>query len=418
MTEQSAGSEAGRRTVAVVGTGLAGLSCARALREHGWAGRIVLIGDEKHAPYDRPPLSKAFLAGEWEPEQIALGLPGDAGLDLEWRLGCRAVGLRPDVGEPRHWVVDLADGDGVRAEGVVIATGARARTLPAPPGALTLGVHTLRTLDDALALKAELVPGARAVIVGGGFIGAEIASTAVALGVGVSVVEAGPALLSGPLGAEVGAAMAALHVEHGVEVIAGVGVEELVPDPNCPRRVGAVRLADGRLLSADLVVVGIGSAPNTEWLQDSGLVGPGPDGDLRGGILTEEDGRTGLPGVVATGDCTAVHRPFAGRVLRQEHWTHAAQHPAQAAAALLGAQAPALTPLMRVPYVWSEQFGKNFQFAGHRQDGDEMEVVDGELSGSAFTVVFRRGGEPVGVFGVGQPKVFGRWRRELAKRLS
>jgi 3-phenylpropionate/trans-cinnamate dioxygenase ferredoxin reductase subunit len=162
-----------------------------------------------------------------------------------------------------------------------------------------------------------------------------------------------------------------------------------------------------------VVVVGIGSEPNTEWLEGTGLV----RSQTHGAVLTDEEGRTALPGVVATGDCTAVHHPFAGRVLRQEHWTHAAQHPAQAAAALLGVPAPAVPPAMRVPYVWSEQYGKNFQFAGHHQPGDTTEVVDGELSGPAFTVVYRRNGEPVGVFGVGQPKLFGRWRRELAKLL-
>ncbi|GAB6900391.1 FAD-dependent oxidoreductase [Kineosporia succinea] len=391
--------------VAVVGTGLAGLSSARALRELGFTGRIVLIGDEKHEPYDRPPLSKAFLAGEWDPSKIALGLPTDAGLDLDWQLGRRAVGLRADGAGP-GWLVELEGGDSVRADGVVIATGARARSLP---GVKLDGVHTLRTLDDALALKAELVPGARLVIVGGGFIGAEIASTAVTLGVDVTLVEVAPVLLAGPLGAEAGAALSRLHASHGVGVLAGVGVSAL--GEGSPGRVGSVSLADGRSLLADVVVVGIGSEPNVEWLGGSGL-------ELDGGVLTDEAGRTSLDGVVATGDCTAMHHPFAGKIMRQEHWTHAAQHPAQAVAALIGVPAPAVAPAMRVPYVWSEQYGKHFQFAGHHQPGDAVEVVDGDLDGEAFTVVYRRDGEPVGVFGVGQPKVFGRWRRELAKRLA
>jgi 3-phenylpropionate/trans-cinnamate dioxygenase ferredoxin reductase subunit len=393
--------------VAVVGTGLAGLSSARALRELGFTGRIVLIGEEKHEPYDRPPLSKAFLAGEWDLAKIALGLPTDAGHDLDWRLGQRATALRPDQD---GWIVELEDGESVRADGVVIATGARARKLPGDP---LSGVHTLRTLDDALALKAELVPGARLVIVGGGFIGAEIASTAVSLEVDVTLVELAPAMLAGPLGTEVGTAMAALHASQGVKILTGVGVTNLTSDPAKPGWASGVALADGREIPADVVVVGIGSEPNTEWLEGTGLV----RSQTHGAVLTDEEGRTALPGVVATGDCTAVHHPFAGRVLRQEHWTHAAQHPAQAAAALLGVPAPAVPPAMRVPYVWSEQYGKNFQFAGHHQPGDTTEVVDGELSGPAFTVVYRRNGEPVGVFGVGQPKLFGRWRRELAKLL-
>jgi 3-phenylpropionate/trans-cinnamate dioxygenase ferredoxin reductase component len=403
--------------VAVVGTGLAGLSSARALRELGFTGRIVLIGDEKHDPYDRPPLSKAFLAGEWDPAKIALGLPTDADLDLDWRLGQRAVALKPDQNgdEGRGWIVELEDGADVRADGVVIATGARARKLPSSS---LSGVHTLRTLDDAMALKSELSPGARLVIVGGGFIGAEIASTAVGLEVDVTVVEMAPAMLAGPLGVQVGSAMAALHRAHGVKVLVGVGVSALTPDPDEPGWVGGVVLADGRELPADVVVVGIGSEPNTEWLEGAGLVGHGPDGSLTGGVLTDEVGRTDLIGVVATGDCTAFHHPFAGRVLRQEHWTHAAQHPTEAVAALLGLPAPAVPPAQRVPYVWSEQYGRTFQFAGHHQPGDETELVDGDLAGPAFTVVYRREGEPVGVFGVGRPKVFGRWRRELAKRLT
>ncbi|GLY14220.1 FAD-dependent oxidoreductase [Kineosporia rhizophila] len=413
MTEQAERPSPPMSVVAVVGTGLAGLSSARALRELGFTGRVVLVGDEKHDPYDRPPLSKSFLAGEWDPAKIALGLPTDAELDLDWRLGQRAVSLRP--AEDQGWVIGLQDSEELKADGVVIATGARARKLPAPEP--LSGVHTLRTLDDAIALKAELVPGARLVVVGGGFIGAEIASTAVGLEVEVTVVEMAPALLAGPLGVEVGAAMAALHEANGVRILTGVGVSALTPDPHEPGWVGGVVLADGRELPADVVVVGIGSEPNTEWLQETGLVGHGPEGSLAGGVLTDEDGRTALPGVVATGDCTAVHHPFAGRVMRQEHWTHAAQHPTRAVAALLGVPAPPLAPAMKVPYVWSEQYGKNFQFAGHHEPGDETELVEGDLTGPAFTVIYRRGGEPVGVFGVGQPKVFGRWRRELAQRL-
>ncbi len=402
--------------VAVVGTGLAGLSSARALRELGFTGRIALIGEEKHEPYDRPPLSKAFLSNDWDHSKIALGLPTDAGLDLDWQLGRRAIGLRPDQ---EGWIVELAGGEDVRADGVVIATGSRARKLPSTGDSQLDGVFTLRTLEDALGLRGHLDAGAQLVIVGGGFVGAEIASTAVSidLGIKVTLVELAPALLAGPLGVEVGAAMAARHASHGVEVITGVGVTALVPDPGGPGRVGGVLLADGREIPADVVVVGIGSEPNTEWLEGSGLVGAGPNDSLSGGVLTDEHGRTALPGVVATGDCTAVHHPFAGRVLRQEHWTHAAQHPTQAVAALLGVPAPAVPPALRVPYVWSEQYGQNFQFAGHHQPGDVTEVVDGDLAGPAFTVVYRRNGEPVGVFGVGQPKVFGRWRRELAKLL-
>jgi len=283
-------------TIVVVGASLAGLSAARALRGAGFDGRLVVIGDEKHDPYDRPPLSKDFLAGRQQVADLALTIPPDADLKIEWRLGQRATGLRP---LPDGYRIELADAEPVDGDGVVIATGARARLLPGSTGALR-GVHTLRTLDDALALRAELVAGARLVVVGGGFIGAEIASTARELGVEVTLVELAPTALAGPLGEELGAVFAALHVARGVEVLTGVRVESLVPGTD--EAVAAVRLADGRELPADVVLVGIGSIPNTEWLAGSGVLGAGPDGDLAAGVAISDGGATSLPGVVATGD--------------------------------------------------------------------------------------------------------------------
>jgi NADPH-dependent 2,4-dienoyl-CoA reductase/sulfur reductase-like enzyme len=405
-------------TVAVVGASLAGLSAARGLRAAGFEGRLIVIGDEKHDPYDRPPLSKDFLAGRQEAADLALAVPTDADLRIEWRLGERATGLHAHGGGYR---ISLEGGVPVDADGVVVATGARARQLPGGGG--LRGVHTLRTLDDALALRADLTPGARLVVVGGGFIGAEIAATARELGARVTIVEIAATALAGPLGEELGAVFAALHAQRGVQVLTGVGVQTLIAgdgEAAAARSdtVGSVRLADGRELPCDVVVVGIGSIPNTEWLAGSGLAGAGPDGDLAGGVLIGADGTTNLPGVVATGDCAATHSQFAGRVVRYEHWTNALQHPAVAAAALLGAEPPRQPANAAVPYFWSDQYGMKMQFAGHYHPGDTVEVVEGDVAAHDFVAVYRRDGEPVAVLGIGRPKVFGRWRKQLAAAAS
>jgi 3-phenylpropionate/trans-cinnamate dioxygenase ferredoxin reductase component len=400
-------------TIAVVGASLAGLSAARGLRASGFSGRLIVIGEEKHDPYDRPPLSKEFLAGRQEAADLSLAIPTDAALDLEWRLGECATGLRSTA---TGYVIELNGAEPVSCDGVVIATGARARQLPGSdgPNGRLRGVHTLRTLDDALALRAELVSGAGLIVVGGGFIGAEIASTARELDVTVTLVELAPTALATPLGEELGAVFAALHVDRGVDLLTGVAVAGLIASPDDPDRVAAVRLGDGRELPADVVLVGIGSIPNTEWLAGTGIVGAGPDGDLRGGILITERGATNLPGVVATGDCAATHSRFAGRVVRYEHWTNALQHPSLAAATLLGAPAPKQTATAGVPYFWSDQYGMRLQFAGHYHPGDSVEVVEGDVAAHDFVAVYRRAGRPVAVLGIGRPRVFGRWRKQLA----
>ena len=405
-------------TIAVVGASLAGLSAVRALRAAGFEGRLIVIGEEKHDPYDRPPLSKDFLAGRQDVADLSLSIPADADLKVEWRLGQRATALRAQqpAGAPVSYLIEVADAEPVLCDGVVIATGARARQLPDPAGAGPLGgVHTLRTLDDALALRAELVPGATLVVVGGGFIGAEIASTALELGVQVTLIERAATALAGPLGEELGAVFAALHATRGVQVLTGVRVEALVPaEGTDSAKVAGVKLADGRTLPADVVLVGIGSIPNTEWLAGSGILGAGPDGDLAAGVAITEGGATNLPGVVATGDCAATHSRFAGRVVRYEHWTNALQHPAVAVATLLGLPAPRQSATAGVPYFWSDQYGLRLQFAGHYHPGDVVEIVEGDVAAHNFVAVYRREGRPVAVLGIGQPKVFGRWRKQLA----
>ncbi|WP_017555992.1 NAD(P)/FAD-dependent oxidoreductase [Nocardiopsis baichengensis] len=383
--------------VTVVGASLAGLASARALREQGFEGRITVVGDEKHAPYDRPPLSKEFLAGAASEDDLRL-TEDDEDLRADWVLGRTARAL-----DTRHGAVELDDGTRIASDAVVLATGARART---PPGPVPAGVHTLRTLDDAQALRRELVPGARLVVIGAGFIGAEVASTAVGLGCEVDVVEAGAVPLQRVLGPEMGAVCGRMHARHGVRLHPGARVSALVGSS----RVTAVRLEDGRELAADAVVVGIGAEPNTEWLHGSGVV-------IDRGVRTDARGATGVPGVVAVGDCANSYRAYTAVPMRLEHWTNALQQPAAAAAALLGREhsAPAHHA---VPYFWSDQYGHKIQFAGHRTGDCTVRIEEGDPATGPFLALYCDPRDEVtGVLAVDLPRSFGGWRRRLAKRI-
>lgn len=385
------------RTVAVVGASLAGLSTARALREQGYDGRVVVIGAEKHRPYDRPPLSKAFLTGSCSEEELALGNPDDDALVLDWRLGDAAVEL-----SPADRTVTLASGAKVRADAVVIATGANPRRLP---GSANLGgVHVLRTLDDALALRSDLARAQRLVVIGAGFIGAEVASSARSLGLDVTIVEALPTPLTVPLGTAMGAVCGGLHADHGVRLLTGRGVAGLRGSGS--GHVESVELTDGTWLPADVVVVGIGALPNVAWLAGAGL-------QVERGVVTDAACATNIPGIVAVGDCAVSYDQQAGGVVATEHWTHALEQPATAVATLLGRSLPA-RPRSAVPYFWSDQYGVRIQFAGHRRDGDSVRVVAGDPQDRCFVAVYERDGEAVAVLGMDQPKLFTRWRRQLA----
>lgn len=391
----------------MVGASLAGLSAARSLRRQGFDGRLVVIGDELHRPYDRPPLSKEFLAGTLGEADLALETD-DEDLRAQWLLGARATGL-----DRAERAVRLADGREVRADGIVIATGAVARTLPGS-GSLA-GVHTLRTLDDARALREELASGGRLVVIGGGFIGAEVASTAHALGLDVTIVEAAPTPLAGPIGAAMGGIVSTLHGDHGVRLLCGVGVKGLRGDersgtwvsPDGARgRVDAVLLEDGRSISADIVVVGVGARPCVEWLEGSGV-------ELDNGVKCGADGRTSLAGVVAVGDCANWYDPRVGAHRRVEHWTGARERPDAAVATLLagGAVEPGVP---RPPYFWSDQYGVKIQFVGYAAAADSVAIEAGAADDRDVLAVYRRAGVPVAVLGMNQPRLFTRWRKQLA----
>ncbi|HWW44152.1 MAG TPA: FAD-dependent oxidoreductase, partial [Acidimicrobiia bacterium] len=366
------------RTVTVVGGSLAGLRTAEALRRQGFDGTIRIVSAERELPYDRPPLSKQVLAGTWEPERARLR--GGDELDADWLFGRRAIAL-----DPATHTVTLDGGERLDADAVVLATGASPRRLPAavaPPE--LVGVHVLRTMDDCLALRADLERRPRVAVIGAGFIGSEVAATAKAMGADVVVVEALPVPLERALGPEMGPIAATLHRDNGVEVRLGVAVDGLEGDGS--GRVAQVRMADGTAVDADVVVVGIGVAPETAWLEGSGL-------ELRDGVVCDSRCRA-APGIVAAGDVARWYHEGIGDHLRVEHWTNASEQGDAAARALLeGDAAPPYTP---VPYFWSDQHGTKIQFVGHSRPGDDVAVVEGSVEERRFVAAYGRAGRLVG----------------------
>jgi len=392
------------RHVAIVGASLAGLSAARALRAQGFDGRLTIVGDESRRPYDRPPLSKGFLIGDVTEADLALESDDDD-LDADWLMGAPASRLDASCG-----AIELADGTRIDADGVVLATGSRARRWP---GSDQLAcVHVVRTVDDALALREDLRAGARMVVIGAGFIGAEVASTARTLGLDVTVVEAAPTPLAVQLGERLGTVVSSAHTANGTTLICGVTVAGLTGENRPLRassgsdRVTGVDLADGRHLPADVVVVGIGGIPNVEWLRGSGL-------QLGNGVLCGVGGETMIPNVVAVGDCAAWHDEVHGTAHRVEHWTGALERPAIAVATLLAGGAHQ-GGAVKAPYFWSDQYGARIQFAGATRSGDEITVEEGSCDDRCFLATYRRDGRLVAVLAVDQPRLFARWRRQLA----
>lgn len=395
--------------VVVVGASLAGLRACETLRAEGFTGQITLVGAEAEAPYDRPPLSKKLLAGEWDAERIRLRKPDDlAGLDLTMRLGAEATGL-----DTVTRTVTLADGGALTYDGLVIATGASVRRVPGWPTADELdGVCELRTLADALHLRARLVDGARLVVIGAGFIGLEAASTARQRGCQVTVLEGAPAPLMRGLGAEMGEAVASVHARHGVDLRCGVQVAAIEGRDG---RVSGVRLGSGELIAADVVLVGIGVAPATGWLEGSGLT-------LQDGVVCDATLHSGAPGVYAAGDCARwpnrLFEPHDDVEMRVEHWTNAAEQGAVAAKNLLAvARGDEPTPYEAVPFFWSDQFDSRIQFVGRAHGGDEVHVFAGSTDG-AFAALYGWEGRLRGVLGVSMPKMVMPFRALIAARAT
>jgi NADPH-dependent 2,4-dienoyl-CoA reductase/sulfur reductase-like enzyme len=407
--------------VVIVGASVAGVRTAEALRRRGFAGRITLIGAEPHLPYDRPPLSKAFLAGqatEADPpllpgdrldlplsgDRPGLPLPGDRldldllpgdrldRLDLELRLGEEAAAL--DLAARR---VRLASGEPVPFETAVIATGSVPRRLSVLDG--WPGVHVLRTLDDAIALRAALAAGPRVAVVGGGFIGAEVASAARARGLDVTIVDPLPALMTRGLGPALGQVLAGRHADHGVVLRLGRSVVRA----EGAGRIERLILDDGSIVRADLVLVGIGVDPALGWLAGSGL-------PVDGGLCCDPCLRArGTDSVYAVGDVARWPSARYRGPLRLEHWTNAGEAALAVAAAITGTPA-SYDPL---PYVWSDQLGVRVQVFGQVGPDDEIVYVEGGPDTPEFVAATGRAGVLHAVVAVGARRAALRWARAL-----
>ncbi|MEV6340480.1 FAD-dependent oxidoreductase [Nocardia vinacea] len=336
----------------VVGASLAGVRAVEGARKAGYAGAITLIGDEPYLPYDRPPLSKAFLDSAEVEVPYYRARHEFAELEVDLRLGVPSTGL-----DTVAKVVELGV-DAVEYDALVIATGATARALPGSDG--LSGVHTLRTLDDARAVRAALDAGARTVVIGAGFIGSEVASGARKRGLPVTILEAMPAPLVRAVGSVMGSACGSLHLDNGTELRCGVTVSALEGNGSVER----VRLSDGSAVDADLVIVGIGANPATAWLASSGLT-------LDNGVVCDSYLAASAPSVYAAGDVARWYNPTFGRLMRLEHWTSAQEQGERAAR---NAVDPAnAEPYRTVPYFWSDWYDSRIQFVGV-PDGAECEL--------------------------------------------
>lgn len=387
--------------IVVVGASLGGQRAVTALRRGGFAGALTLVGAETHLPYDRPPLSKQVLLGKWEASRTALAKPEDIEkLNLDLRLGRRAVALNAKTRE-----VELDDGARLGYDALIIATGATPIMLrgvaPLP------GVHVLRTLDDSLAIRAGMEQGARVAIVGGGFIGAEVASAAAQRGLAVTILEALSQPLERALGPRVGEAAAALQRQHGVDVRCGVTVTGIEGEG----RVERVRLGDGSAVEADPVVVGVGVRPETAWLESSGIT-------LRDGVVCDRYLESSLPGVYAIGDLCRWPNELFDEEMRVEHWTNAVEQAMAAAKNILAPTAEARKPYAAVPYVWSDQYDVSIQYVGHGRGDDELVVKHGSIESGRLVALYGRAGRLVAAVGFSMFRELGDYRRLIANRAT
>jgi NADPH-dependent 2,4-dienoyl-CoA reductase/sulfur reductase-like enzyme len=391
-------------TIVIVGSSLAGLRAAETLRQEKFDGRIVMIGAEDRAPYDRPPLSKKVLSGEWDADRVTLRKPDDlATLNLEWKLGSPAVDLNTS-----ERTVTLASGETIAFDGLIIATGGIVKRLPNQP--TWRGVHTLRSLDDSLALREELADGRRVVVIGAGFIGLEVAATARGRGCEVTVLEGLEAPMIRGLGAEMGRNAALVHEDNGVGLRFGVRVSGLVEGE--PGVVAGVALETGEVVPADVVLVGIGVAPSTDWLTTSGLT-------IRDGVVCDRTLNAGVRGVYAAGDVCRWHNDLYDREMRVEHWTTASEQGAAAARNLLAvARGEEPKPFVDVPFFWSDQFTARIQFVGRAEGGENATIVVGSPEERQFVALYEREGRLVAALGVSRPRQLMPFRKLIGERAT
>ncbi|MBY0441153.1 MAG: FAD-dependent oxidoreductase [Mycobacteriaceae bacterium] len=374
--------------IVIVGAGLGATRTAEQLRRAGYAGAIIITGNEVHLPYDRPPLSKEVLHCEIDDVALKPRHWYDE-RDIALRLGAAAQGLDTD-----QRAVTFTDGAVLGYDHLVIATGLIPRRIPAFPD--LEGVSVLRSYDEAMALRRCASTARRAVVVGAGFIGCEVAASLRKLGVEVVLVEPQQAPLASALGERIGALVARLHRAHGVDVRTGTGVVEL----HGRGRVDSVVLTDGAEVSADLVVVGVGSRPATDWLAGSGI-------EVDNGVICDEVGRTTVPQVWALGDVASWRRR--GRHVRVEHWSNVAEQARVLVPAMLGQQ---VVPSVVVPYFWSDQYDVKIQCLGEPCATDIVHLVADD--GRTFLAFYERSGVVVGVVGAGMASAVMKARAKIA----
>ena len=387
----------GSRGVVIVGGGLAAVRTAEQLRKSGYPGLVTIVSDEHHRPYDRPPLSKEVL------QDSAKGL-ADVALKPEQFYTDNAIALRlgaaVDALDTVGQTITLADRTALGYDDLVIATGLVPKRIPSFPD--LDGIRVLRSFDEALQLRDRAAAARRAVIVGAGFIGCEVAASLRKLGVDVVLVEPQAAPLAGVLGEQIGHLVARLHRAEGVDVRTGVGVAEV----RGSGRVESVLLTDGSVLDADLVVVGIGSRPATDWLVGSGVdLDPGDRG-----VLCDDVGRTSAPHVWALGDVASWRDPD-GRQVRVEHWSNVADQARALVAAMLGQQVP---PAVMLPYFWSDQYDVKIQCLGEPRAEDRVHLVEDD--GRKFLAYYERDGALIGVVGGGMAGKVMKARPKIAAR--
>jgi NADPH-dependent 2,4-dienoyl-CoA reductase/sulfur reductase-like enzyme len=378
---------------------------AETLRSLGFDGHITMVGDENHMPYDRPPLSKNFLAGEWDADRVALRKPEALEeLNLTWKLGSAATSLNLEENS-----LTLASGETLTYHGLIIATGGVVRRLPNQP--TIAGVHVLRTLSDAENLRNEIVEGTRVVVIGAGFIGLEAAATASKRGAYVTVLEGLEAPLIRALGAEMGAAIGAVHTRNGVDVRCGVQVQSI----NGTDRVTSITLGDGEEVPADVVIVGIGVAPATQWCEGSGLT-------IRDGIVCDENLCAGPAHVFVAGDVLRWPNALFADVeadMRVEHWTNAAEQGAIAAKNLYASMYETeLEPYAAVPFFWSDQFDARIQCLGRPSANAQVDIVDGNIDDGKFCAIYTVNNRLTAVLGVSKPKLVMPSRALLSKHTN
>ena len=383
--------------IAVVGASLAGLRAAEFIRRAKFEGKLVLIGDEEHLPYDRPPLSKEVLRGEWDQERLALRRRSYDDLNVDLMLGQRAVSLDTDARK-----VQLEGGEAVPFDGLVIATGGHVRELPNQPR--MDGIYTLRTIDDSLAIRAALSNESRLAVIGAGFIGAEVAASARQLGLDVTMIEALETPLAQSLGPRVGSIVQEMHERRGVRVHCGRRVEGF----GGTDRVQSVLLDDGTKVDCDLVVVGIGVRPSVSWLEGSGI-------ELEDGVRCDETLTASVPGVVAAGDVASWYNPLFEERMRVEHWTNAAEQARHAVSSLLAAPGEA-KPFESVPMFWSDQFEIKIQGVGRPKPTDELVLAGGTAESENLIALYGRAGRLVGAVAFNQPSKLIQLRMLIGKR--